>query len=140
MTDELVLNTYKKLTDSQKYTLGRLKRKVGASSLEYIEELLIDVEKAFEISELVINKLSNMALDINDLTLIILALGIGVNKRSAADLSLLEEYPYTKQYLQDEINTAVYWYKDDLDEIYDVVMQTLNMKEAQSEEIMSLGI
>ena len=141
MQDGKVLTAHDEMSKRQKYILRQLRRPVGATSLEYIEEVIIDVEKAREIAQLAIkNGLSHITLDAEDLALILLSLGIGVNKRSAADLYLLEDYPITEQYIKDEINTVVHWYKDDLDEIYDVVMQTLNMKEAQSKEIMSLGI
>lgn len=128
---------YNFLPKEDKIKLKKSSKSIGATKFEYLEEILIDYEKAFEIANSIIFDLD---FDINyqDLIKILLFCGIGVSKRTSKEISIVSGV-YEKV-LDFNKKDLLETYGNNLDEICDKVYEFLNLNEKNNNKRKNYGI
>ena len=131
VVDNALLSLYDSLTRGEQRRLKRESKKYDETKYSYLEEILIDYEKAYDIAHGIYYNLdANKRLEkisYQDLIMIILFCGFGVSKRSLDEISVVSGC--SVQMLEEDKARLLETYKNDLVEIYDKVWQFLNVKE-----------
>ncbi len=119
-----VVCAYDLLSDDKKKVLESKALELGIDSFEYLEEILIDYTKAYEIATLVIKNAYIVDIPVSELAKIILYFGICVKKREPYEISFLTDgsqilLEVEKEFLKSKYEINLY-------EIYDKVWQYLD--------------
>lgn len=88
---------YNNLTKTEKNLMARHGKNNNENSIEYFEELMIDFDKAIELSEMLVdiglNDFTTTPFSVNNLPIVLLGFGIGVSKRQASEIAILYKQP-----------------------------------------------
>ena len=127
--DAELRDEYDFLSKEDRIKLKKGSKIIGATKFEYLEEILIDYEKAFSIAN---NVIYDLDFDINyqDLIKIILFCGIGVSKRTSREISIVSGvYEKVLDFNKEELLES---FGNNLEEIYNKVYAYLNLNENQN--------
>ena len=138
--DEKTLREYKSLTNNQHTILRNHGAKYNVNAVEYYEELVIDLDKAIILSELLLNKGLNdklyHILNVQELVFLLLYFGIGMPNHDIREINILCK-DYNKDYLFDVVGR--YHNHDklehDLNIIKDELFKLLNYESALEKTI-----
>ena len=126
---------YDDLAKKDQRLLKKTSKDMGATKYEYLEEILIDYNKAFEMSGAIQGNLS-FDITIQDLTKLLLFCGIGVYQRDTLEVAIVSGLKSKLAFQEKERILGMY--ENNIVEVYDKAMQYLNMSKGQDDYIMSL--
>lgn len=127
---------YNNLTKTEKNLMSRHGEHYGENAIEYFEELMIDFDKAIEISESLIamnlNDFTTSPFSVNNLPIVLLAFGVGVAKHTALEIAILYKQPENVSLFKKIINDFNTRERniEDLDTINNLFWKTINTKDS----------
>lgn len=139
VVDKKLINIYTNLTRADQRKIKKDCKKINETKYSYLEAILIDYERANTIADSIIKKVFGYDDQDrkNDLVLLMLSLGIGVEKRTPEEISLIIGEK------ADDINSRVVAlkdiYADLIDIISDYVWQELNFEQDNERNLANLS-
>ena len=123
---------YEMLSKQEQRRLKKESKELLATKYEYLEEISIDCYKAEEIAAGVISNKKLMGISLDDLSLLILFCGIGVQRRTSSELVYILAYKLEK--LEKIRESLLVRYGNNLDAIYDTVLNYISNEKVGEKE------
>ena len=127
---------YEMLSKQEQRRLKKESKELLATKYEYLEEIEIDCYKAEEIATGVILNKKLTGITVEDLSLLILFCGMGVQRRTSGELVYILAYKLDK--LEKIRESLLVRYGNQLDSIYDIVLNYIsNEKGCEKKYVIS---